>query len=104
VPLPPPVQRIIDWLRAGYPEGVPPRDYVPLFALLSRRLSTEEVEEIAAQLQREGKLDAALDHRSVVRQAVAAVTNQPVLDADVARVQDHLIDVGWADEWSRLET
>jgi hypothetical protein len=104
VALPPPVQRIVDWLRAGYPEGVPPRDYMPLFALLARRLSTEEVEEIAAQLQREGKLDAAIDHRDVVRQAVAAVTNQPVLDADVARVQEHLIQVGWADEWTRLET
>jgi hypothetical protein len=77
---------------------------MPLFALLARRLSTEEVEEIAAQLQREGKLDAAIDHRDVVRQAVAAVTNQPVLDADVARVQEHLIQVGWADEWTRLET
>jgi hypothetical protein len=94
----------VAWLRVGYPDGVPERDYVPLFALLARRLSTEEVEEIAVLLQAEGKLDAAIDHRSVVRDAVEAVTHQPVLDADVARVQDHLIAVGWSEEWSRLET
>ena len=30
-----PIQRIVDWLRAGYPNGIPERDYVPLFALLT---------------------------------------------------------------------
>jgi Protein of unknown function (DUF3349) len=28
------LSRIIGWLRAGYPEGVPEVDYIPLFALL----------------------------------------------------------------------
>ena len=26
--------KIVGWLRAGYPEGVPEHDYLPLFALL----------------------------------------------------------------------
>lgn len=30
---------IIGWLRAGYPEGVPDVDYIPLFALLGSQLS-----------------------------------------------------------------
>ena len=34
--------RILQWLRAGYPEGVPDADYIPLLAVLARRLSTEE--------------------------------------------------------------
>ena len=29
------VTAVVAWLRAGYPEGVPHRDYLPLFALLS---------------------------------------------------------------------
>jgi hypothetical protein len=40
--LPGALQRIVDWLRASYPEGVPEHDYLPLFALLSTRLSAEE--------------------------------------------------------------
>ena len=31
-----PVGKVLDWLRAGYPDGVPPRDYFPLIALLRR--------------------------------------------------------------------
>jgi hypothetical protein len=38
---------IIRWVRAGYPEGVPSVDYVPLFALLGSQLSEREVESIA---------------------------------------------------------
>jgi Protein of unknown function (DUF3349) len=30
-------------LRAGYPEGVPDVDYIPLFALLGSRLTNDEV-------------------------------------------------------------
>ena len=37
--LPPFLTRIIDWLRAGYPEGVPEHDYIPLFALLGSQLT-----------------------------------------------------------------
>lgn len=45
--LPPFLASIIEWLRAGYPEGVPEQDYVPLFALLKRRLSDDEVDQVA---------------------------------------------------------
>lgn len=31
--LAPSLTSILAWLRAGYPEGVPAQDYVPLFAL-----------------------------------------------------------------------
>ena len=29
---------IVDFLRVGYPEGVPQQDYIPLLALLRRQL------------------------------------------------------------------
>ena len=34
---------VVSWLRAGYPTGVPKNDYLPILALLSRRLTKEEV-------------------------------------------------------------
>ncbi len=46
-----PVGKVLDWLRAGYPDGVPPRDYFPLIALLRRQqLTDDEVREVAAAL------------------------------------------------------
>ena len=39
MPLPPPLLQIVEWLRAGYPEGVPEQDYQPLLALLSKQLT-----------------------------------------------------------------
>jgi hypothetical protein len=42
--------RIIGWLRAGYPEGGPDVDYLPLFALLGSQLTDDEVTAIADEL------------------------------------------------------
>ena len=37
------LSRIVAWLRAGYPTGVPEQDYVALLGLLRRRLTDDEV-------------------------------------------------------------
>ena len=37
--LPPVPAKIVNWLRAGYPEGVPGTDYIPLFAVLRHQLT-----------------------------------------------------------------
>jgi hypothetical protein len=49
--LPPFLKSVIEWLRAGYPEGVPEVDYVPLFALLGSQLSESDVKAIAGELR-----------------------------------------------------
>ena len=48
--LPPVLSSIIAWLRAGYPEGVPDVDYLPLFALLASELTEADVEAIGDEL------------------------------------------------------
>ena len=48
--LPPFLEKIVDWLRAGYPEGVPPTDYIPLIALLGSQLTGDELILIAHEL------------------------------------------------------
>src|SRR5437879_875076 len=50
--------KIIEWLRAGYPQGVPEHDYVPLLALLSRRLTHDEVLQVIDSLIELGALPA----------------------------------------------
>jgi hypothetical protein len=82
---------IVEWLRAGYPDGVPEHDYLPLFALLTRKLGDEEVTAVADELA------ASADPASAraVRDAIAAVTHHTPLDADIARVSARLAAGGW---------
>jgi Protein of unknown function (DUF3349) len=88
---PPVVTKIVGWLRAGYPEGVPQHDYMPLFALLGTQLTNDEVTLIADELA------FAADPASAeaIKTAIATVTNTKPSDADVARVRSHLAAGGW---------
>jgi len=89
--LPPFLSSIIDWLRAGYPEGVPDVDYIPLFALLGSELTDAEVSEIADELASESDPDSA----AAIRKAIGDVTHEKVLDSDIARVRARLAGGGW---------
>jgi hypothetical protein len=89
--LPPVLSSIIGWLRAGYPEGVPDVDYVPLFALLASQLTDAEVAEIATELENSANPNSA----EAIRQAIVTVTNGKALDSDVARVRARLASGGW---------
>jgi hypothetical protein len=79
------------WLRAGYPEGVPDVDYIPLFALLGSQLTDQEVNEIADELATESGPSSAL----AIREAIKDVTHQQPHDPDVARVRARLAAGGW---------
>ena len=90
--LPPFLSSIIGWLRAGYPEGVPDVDYIPLFALLGSQLTNDEVNAIAKELENETNPDSA----EAIRHAIAAVTDHDKPnDSDVARVRARLAAGGW---------
>jgi Protein of unknown function (DUF3349) len=57
--LPPLLRKIVEWLRAGFPEGVPNVDYIPLFALLGSQLTNDQVEAIAGELERDADPESA---------------------------------------------
>jgi hypothetical protein len=88
---PPVIQRIIGWLRAGYPEGVPQHDYLPLFALLGTELTNDEVTLIADELT----FSADPESAEAVKAAITAITNTKPGDADVNRVRARLAAGGW---------
>ena len=88
---PPVIQKIISWLRAGYPEGVPQHDYLPLFALLGSELTNDEVTLIADELA----FSADPESAEAVKAAITAVTNTKPSDADVNRVRARLAAGGW---------
>ncbi|WP_216917381.1 DUF3349 domain-containing protein [Nocardia noduli] len=92
--MPPFLNAIIDWLRAGYPDGVPEADYIPLLALLRRRLSDEEVRALAAELAGTGDLPADSTDIQVM---ITKVTNEMPSEDDVARVRARLAARAWPD-------
>ena len=82
---------IIGWLRAGYPEGVPDVDYIPLFALLASQLTDTDVKMIAEVLAESSDPHSA----TAIRDAIADITHDKPLESDVARVRARLAAGGW---------
>jgi hypothetical protein len=85
------LRSVLNWVRAGYPEGLPPTDYIPLFALLGSQLAEDEVDEIADELALTGDADSL----QAMKNAVAAATSEPPTDTDIARVRARLAAGGW---------
>lgn len=88
------LSRIVAWLREGYPTGVPEQDYVALLALLRRRLTDDEVAEIARELSAEGL--APLDGADIAV-SITKVIDEVPSPADIERVRDHLAFRGFPD-------
>jgi hypothetical protein len=86
------VARFVAFVRAGYPHGVPQTDYIPLLALLRRRLSDEEVAEVAAQLAARGALNIDI---ADIGAAITRITDELPDEADIDRVQCRLDAIGW---------
>lgn len=83
--------RIVGWLRAGYPEGVPERDYIPLFALLGNQLTNDEVTLIVDELA----FSADPASAEALKKAITAITHETASETDIARVRARLAAGGW---------
>lgn len=86
------VGRVVEWLRVGYPTGLPDHDYVPLVALLRRRLSDDEVRAVSRLLAHNGMISA---DRVDIGSAVAKVISDLPSDEDIDRVRHYLSEHGW---------
>lgn len=86
------VGRVVEWLRVGYPTGLPDHDYVPLVALLRRRLSDDEVQAVSRLLADNGMISA---DRADIGTAVAKVISDLPSDEDIDRVRHYLSEHGW---------
>jgi len=92
VPLTSFLAAVVGWLRAGYPDGVPEADYIPLVAVLARRLSPDEVRTVAVELCRQGQLP--IDNIDIGT-TITKVTNELPRESDVDRVRSRLALGGW---------
>ncbi len=82
--------KIVAWLNAGYPEGVPGPDRVPLLALLTRKLTSDEVKAVAQDLMDRGEFDH-IDIGVLITQ----ITDGLPREEDVERVRERLAAKGW---------
>lgn len=85
------VTRMVAFVRAGYPHGVPKAGYIPLLALLRRQLSDDEAASVALELADRGgrNIDTA-----DIGVAVTRVTDELPSPADLERVQRRLGAIG----------
>lgn len=85
------IERIVNWLKGGYPQGIPEADYVPLLAVLRRRLSPNEITEVAQRLIRDGMLPA---ERVDVGAEILRLTNELPSETELQRVSQTLNEAG----------
>jgi Protein of unknown function (DUF3349) len=89
---------ILHWLRAGYPEGVPGPDRVPLLALLrATPLTEDQVKEVVRNLT-DGNAGALADGeitQDEIAEFISDVTNHDAGPENVQRVAAKLAAAGW---------
>ncbi|MGE2719372.1 DUF3349 domain-containing protein [Mycolicibacterium celeriflavum] len=84
---------VLNWLRRGYPEGVPPKDYFPLLALLKRSLAEDEVVRAAQTVLKGATADTVTEDD--IRAAIHRVTAQEPNPEEMHQVASRLASVGW---------
>ena len=89
---------ILDWLRAGYPEGVPGPDRVPLLALLrATPLTEDQIKEVVRNITADGS--TALADGEIREDEIAAfikdVSHHDAGPQNVQRIAAKLAAAGW---------
>jgi hypothetical protein len=92
------ISRIINWLRIGYPDGVPGPDRVPLLELLRNTpLTGEQVKEVVRNITATGSEALADGQISTdeIASFISDVTNHDAGPENVQRVAAKLAAAGW---------
>jgi ribonuclease I len=87
------LDNVLGWLHEGYPEGVPPKDYFALLALLKRSLTEDEVVKAAQSVLKSTEADTVTEDE--IRTAVHSVIEKEPNPEEVHQVAARLASVGW---------
>ena len=87
---------ILRWLRAGYPDGVPGPDRVPLLALLrSTPLTEDQIKEVVHCITDSPTVADGVITRDVIAEFIKDVTDHDAGPENVRRVAAKLASAGW---------
>jgi hypothetical protein len=92
------LESILNWLRAGYPEGVPGPDRVPLLALLrSTPLTEDQVKDVVRNITASDSTALADGEltKDEIEAFISEVTHHDAGPENVARVAAKLAAAGW---------
>lgn len=91
-----PVAKVLNWLKAGYPDGIPPHDFPSVLMVLHRNLTDTDIESIADDLALEsisnGSEPVTADH---IRAMIREHAFQTATPEDLLRVSAALAHGGW---------
>jgi hypothetical protein len=87
------LNNVLGWLHQGYPEGVPPKDYFALLALLKRSLTEDEVVKAAQHVLKGTDSDEVTE--AAIRTAVQGVIDKEPNPEEIHQVAARLASVGW---------
>lgn len=92
-----PLKAVLDWLRSGYPEGIPEKDHFALLAVLRRRLSDDEIVQVVTLSVEHAHEtpDRHVDYARV-REVVAGIIREEPSEEDMERVTSRLEEGGWS--------
>jgi Protein of unknown function (DUF3349) len=91
------IKRVLSWLTAGYPKGVPPTERYALIALLRRTLTADEVQQVIAALTAEHSpaLEDGVITDDEIRDVIAQVIEDAPSEDDIRKVSARLAAAGW---------
>ncbi len=98
VPPLPHLHSVLDWLRAGYPDGVPGSDRVPLLALLRNTpLTEDEVKQVVRNLTAPDSpaLDDGKIERDEIQTFIEDFAHHDAGPENIRRVASKLAAGGW---------
>ena len=91
------IKRVLNWLTAGYPKGVPPTERYALIALLHRSLTAEDVQQIIAALTAEQSpaLEDGVISDDEIRDMISKGIEDAPSENDIRKVSARLAAAGW---------
>jgi Protein of unknown function (DUF3349) len=88
--------RVLGWLTAGYPDGIPAPDRFAVVALLKRRLTDEQIHQIIEILTAaEARSSEAVVTDAEIADLTGRVLSEKPSADDLARVSARLAAAGW---------
>lgn len=83
----------INWVRQGYPEGIPPTEFPPLLALLVRVLDDRQVTDVVLELGRDRNGEPLTEDH--IAAAITSVIDEKPSEAEINQVASRLAAAGW---------
>jgi Protein of unknown function (DUF3349) len=90
------ISSILEWLRAGYPEGVPSTDRVPLLALLRNTpLTEDQIKEVVLNITTGASTAEGAIGKDEIETFISDVTHHDAGPENINRVAAKLAAAGW---------